>query len=116
MPEKPIHHDEDNQWISGRLKLFRKRKGMTQTERAEAVGDAKYQKHISFYENGRNHMPVTLLFDIIEQLQVSPTEILPPRLYQEHGSVFDDYLRLDENHQEMIRGLIHDLLKAEGKE
>lgn len=116
MPEKPIHHDEDNQWISGRLKLFRKRKGMTQTELAEAVGDAKYQKHISFYENGRNHMPVTLLFDIIEQLQVSPTEILPPRLYQEHGSVFDDYLRLDENHQEMIRGLIHDLLKADGKE
>ena len=63
-----------------------------------------------------DHMPVTLLFDIIEQLQVSPTEVLPPRLYQEHGSVFDEYLRLDAEHQKTIRGLIHDMLKAEGKD
>ena len=45
MPEKPIHHDEDNQWLSGRLKTIRKQRGMTQAALAEAIGDPKYQKH-----------------------------------------------------------------------
>lgn len=116
MPIKPIHHDEDSQWISERLKAIRKQKGVTQAGLANAVGDPNYQKHISLYENGHDHMPVTLLIDIIERLGATPTEVLPPRLYQEHSSVFDEYLRLDTKHQETIRGLVNDMLKAEDKD
>ena len=116
MPKKPIHHDEDNQWISERLRTIRKQKGVTQMGLATGVGDPRYQKHISLYENGHDHMPVTLLIDLIEQLGVTPTEVLPPRLYQEHSSVFDEYLQLGAEHQETIRGLIHDMLKAEAKD
>ena len=115
MPEKPEHQDEDNLWVAERLREARKRRKMTQAELAEALGDPAYQKHISFYENGVDHMPIPVFFAIIEVLHISPSEILPPRLYGKNRNVFDEYLLLNETHQEAVKTLVHNLLEAEGK-
>ena len=47
MPEKPPHHEEDNQWIAEQILQHRKKMGMTQTDLATEIGDPRYQKYIS---------------------------------------------------------------------
>ena len=116
MPEKPPHHEEDNQWVSEQIRRLRKQRDMTQIELAEEIGDTDYQKYISNYENGIDHMPIPVFFAIIEALRASPSDLIPPRLYGENRNVFDDYLSLNEEHQEAVKVLVRTLLKAEGKE
>lgn len=116
MPEKPPHHEEDNQWVGEQIRRLRKQRDMTQMELAEEIGDTDYQKYISNYENGIDHMPIPVFFAIIQALRASPSDLIPPRLYGENQNVFDDYLSLNEEHQEAVRVLVRTLLKAEGKE
>ena len=116
MPEKPEHHEEDNLWVGEQIRIYRKKAGLTQMALADKVGDVGYQKYISDYEHGIDHMPIPVFFAIIEALHVSPSDILPPRLYGKNRNVFDEYLSLNEEHREAVRLLIQSLLKAEGKD
>ena len=47
MPERPPHHEEDNQWVGEQIRKLRKRRDMTQMELAGEIGDTDYQKYIS---------------------------------------------------------------------
>ena len=115
MPERPPHHEEDNQWVGEQIRKFRKLRDMTQTELAEAIGDPRYQKYVSDYENGSDHMPIPVFFAIIEALGASPTDLTPPRLYREELEVFEKFRRLNPEHRDMVKSMIETMLKAEGK-
>lgn len=89
--------------------------GMSQTELAIKIGDPRYQKYISDYENGADHMPVPVFFAIIEALQASVTDLIPPRLYGEELDVFGKFQRLNPEHKDMVKSMIDTTLQAEGK-
>ena len=115
MPEKPEHHEEDNIWVGERIRTLRRDGKLSQTDLAVMIGDANYQKYISNYENGVDHMPIAVFFAIMEALRASPIDLLPPRLYGKNRNVFDDYMTLNAEHQEAVSELIHAPLKAENK-
>lgn len=115
MPTKPIHHDEDNEWVGGQIRTFRKNAKMTQTDLAKGIGDPRYQKYISEYENGQDHMPVSVYFAIIEALQANPSEMLPPRLFEENLATMEKLRKLNQENQDTIKALVDTMLKAEGK-
>ena len=88
MPKKPIHHDEDDQWSDGQIRAFSKNAKMTQADLANGIGGRRYQKYISGYEDGQDHMPVSVYFAIIEALKAAPGEMLPPRLFDKKVKIF----------------------------
>ena len=116
MPEKPPHHEEDNQWIAEQILQHRKKMGMTQTDLATEIGDPRYQKYISDYENGVDHMPISILFALMEALHASPIVMLPPRLYGDERAVSEKFLLLTPEHREAVKFMIDTMLKAEGKD
>jgi len=116
MPEKPPHYEEDNQWIAEQIFHHRKKMGLTQTDLATEIGDPRYQKYISDYENGVDHMPISILFALMEALHASPIVMLPPRLYGDERAVFEKFLLLTPEHREAVKFMIDTMLKAEGKD
>lgn len=48
MPTKPIHHDEDNEWVGGQIRTFRKNAKMTQTDLAKGIGVSSQVKCTNF--------------------------------------------------------------------
>ena len=115
MPERPKHSEEDNIWLGNQLRMLRKRAGKSQRDVAGAIGDVRYQKYISDYENGIDHMPVSVFFALMEIFHAAPSEMLPPRLYGEELLMFEKLLQLNDEHRSMIGSLIQTMLQAEDK-
>lgn len=114
MPKDPLHKKEDNLWVGEQIKNLRKKNDKTQVNVSEAMGDPAYQKYLSGYENGVDHMPIPVFFAIIEALDASPLELIPPRLFGEDYDVFTVYKSLNKAHQEAARAFIQKLKEAEG--
>ncbi len=64
--------------IGGRIKEFRKSRGMTQQELALTIGVSKGR--VSNWEQGTNRPDADIIANICEALEVSPSELLDVHL------------------------------------
>ena len=77
--------------IGKRIRKYRKEKGWTQEQLAEAI--EKTAKHVGNLENAKTQMSLECCIDIAAALQISPNYLLVDNLEGEvQGEILDDEL------------------------
>lgn len=121
--EMPRKKNEDS-GFGARLVAFRRLRGMTQVELAEAAGTT--QRAITYYENEMGHPPAAQLVALAKALRVTTDELLgikPPKPdpraddpeTRKLWKKFQLVASLPERDQRAVIRLINSLARAEGE-
>ena len=105
MDEKESYEDreqqkaEDKKTVGGNIRQQRRKKGMTQENLANEIGEDISNKTVSRYEKGEDHMSMCTFLTIAEKLGVTPNDLSPARLLANRKEPPPEYYGLNEQNR-----------------
>lgn len=100
-----------SKFIGDKIKIYRKRKGMTQTELGEKIGVGK--STIANYESGYRTPQQDALFKLADVLEVSINLLFPPTTNEQ--SLLSMYSELEEPRKEKVYNFTAQQLREQNK-
>ena len=106
---EPSCRTETMQQVGERIRVVRKKRGMTQDELAAQISESCSGKMISKYENGMTEMRMLTYFEICQALGCAPNDLAPESTTRRTGTI-SDFNLLSQKNREMVETMIQALI------
>ncbi len=105
-----LDYSQDIYYLGSRIRDERVSRGMSQEDLAEAMDMAV--STLYRIENGKTSVPIAALLCAAEVLQVSVSDLLPPRFERRSSGLERDYQKLDSKSRRVVYDTITTMVRG----